>query len=114
VQPPGGMLLNDKAQTFGRGYRARTAGLGGFLEVALGAVFGQFRLATTPSRGVCKEQSLTQELRPRQRLPATRLFFDQPFGGHRLEHVRPCLDALYVAFELGPISTPTLAPQPER
>src|SRR6266704_1041324 len=44
VQPPGGMLLNDKAQTFGRGYRARTAGLSGFLEVALGAISAQFQV----------------------------------------------------------------------
>jgi hypothetical protein len=36
------MFLNDKAQTFGWGYRARAAGLGGFLEVALGAVFREF------------------------------------------------------------------------
>jgi hypothetical protein len=49
------MLLNDKAQTFGRGYRARAAGLGSFLEVALGAVFREFPVGHDTLWGIRKE-----------------------------------------------------------
>jgi hypothetical protein len=43
MQPPGGVLLDHKAALRRRYHRALAAGLGGFFEVALGAVFRERR-----------------------------------------------------------------------
>src|SRR6185312_566089 len=40
-----------------------------FLKSRLARYFESFRFATTPSRGICREQAGTQESRPRLGLP---------------------------------------------
>jgi hypothetical protein len=49
------MLLNNKAQTPGGCNCTRPAGLGSFLEVALGAVFREFPVGHDTLRGIRKE-----------------------------------------------------------